>query len=235
MIDLRPQTLFHAMKTTNKKHSSTTLKEKDIITVHNLLILDESGSMQSIYRQALSGCNETIQSVRAADKRHDNQRHRFSLVAFNSTETRTILDDVPIAEVRDLTEEDYIPDAFTPLYDAMGRAINALERKVKEGDRVLVTIITDGEENDSKEYSLEAIRGMTGRLREKGWTFIYMGANHDADIVATRLDIRNKLTFEATVTGTVDMYRRCNKGQNYYYDKLAEMGRALGSCDDIQF
>lgn len=219
----------------DSKINKETISDPEIITVHNLLILDESGSMQSIYRQALSGCNETIQSVRAADKRHDNQRHRFSLVAFNSTETRTILDDVPIAEIRDLTEEEYLPDACTPLYDAMGRAITALERKVEEGDRVLVTVVTDGEENDSQEYSLEAIRAMTERLRDKGWTFIYMGANQDADAVAAELNIRNKLTFEATVSGTMEMYRRCNKGQNYFFDKLAEMGRSLGTCDDIPF
>ena len=219
----------------DSKINKETISDPEIITVHNLLILDESGSMQSIFRQALSGCNETIQLVRAADKRHDNQRHRFSLVAFNSTETRTILDDVPIAEVRDLTEEDYLPDACTPLYDAMGRAITALERNVEEGDRVLVTVVTDGLENDSQEYSLDAIRAMTGRLRNKGWTFIYMGANQDADAIAAELNIRNKLTFEATVSGTMEMYRRCNKGQNYFFDKLAEMGRDLGPCDDLPF
>ena len=223
------------MKTSNSKQDSIKIEEKDIITVHNLLILDESGSMQSIYRQALSGCNETIQSVRSVDQRHENQNHRFSIVAFNSTETRTILDDVPIAEVRDLAEDDYYPAACTPLYDAMGRAITALERKVKEGDRVLVTVVTDGEENDSQEYSLDIIRTMTERLRGKGWTFIYMGANQDADEVAAQLNIHNKLTFEATVMGTMEMYRRCNKGQNQFFDKLAEMGRDLVSCEDLDF
>ena len=218
----------------SKKHKKN-VPNPDLITVHNLLILDESGSMQTIYRQALTGCNETIQSVRAADRRHANQSHRFSFVTFNSTGTRTILDDVPIAEVRNLTEADFFPRECTPLYDAMGRAITALERRVKEIDRVLVTVVTDGEENDSNEYSLDAIRAMTERLREKGWTFIYMGANQDADVVAAQLNIYNKLTFEATVTGTMDMYRRCNKGQNYFFDKLAEMGRELGACDDIPF
>lgn len=218
----------------SKKHKKN-VPNPDLITVHNLLILDESGSMQTIYRQALTGCNETIQSVRAADRLHANQSHRFSFVTFNSTGTRTILDDVPIAEVRNLTEADFFPRECTPLYDAMGRAITALERRVKEIDRVLVTVVTDGEENDSNEYSLDAIRAMTERLREKGWTFIYMGANQDADVVAAQLNIYNKLTFEATVTGTMDMYRRCNKGQNYFFDKLAEMGRELGACDDIPF
>lgn len=218
----------------SKKHKKN-VPNPVLITVHNLLILDESGSMQTIYRQALTGCNETIQSVRAADRRHANQSHRFSFVTFNSTGTRTILDDVPIAEVRNLTEADFFPRECTPLYDAMGRAITALERRVKEIDRVLVTVVTDGEENDSNEYSLDAIRAMTERLREKGWTFIYMGANQDADEVAAQLNIYNNLTFEATVTGTMDMYRRCNKGQNYFFDKLAEMGRSLGTCDDILF
>lgn len=218
---------------------SQTIKERvheaDIITVHNLLILDESGSMQSIYHQALAGCNETIQSVRAADRRHANQSHRFSFVTFNSSGTRTILNDAPIAEVPDLTESDFFPRECTPLYDAMGRAITTLERKVKEDDRVLVTVVTDGEENDSREYSLDAIRAITGRLREKGWTFIYMGANQDANEVAAQLNIHNKLTFEATVTGTMDMYRRCNKGQNQFFDRLAEMGRDLLSCEDLDF
>lgn len=217
-----------------KKHKKN-VPNPDIITVHNLLILDESGSMQSIYNQALAGCNETIQSLRAADRRHANQSHRFSFVTFNSSGTRTILNDAPIAEVPDITEADFFPRECTPLYDAMGRAITALERRVKEIDRVLVTVVTDGEENDSNEYSLDAIRAMTERLREKGWTFIYMGANQDADEVAAQLNIYNKLTFEATVTGAMDMYRRCNKGQNYFFDKLAEMGRSLGTCDDIPF
>lgn len=223
------------MKTVKKHHKSTNVPKNEVITIHNLLILDESGSMRSIYLQALSGCNETIQSVRAADRRHENQTHRFSFVTFNSSGTRTVLDDAPIAEVKDLTEADYFPMECTPLYDAMGRAITALERKVKEGDRVLVTVVTDGEENDSKEYSLASIRAMTERLRKKGWTFIYMGANQDADEVAAQLNIHNKLTFEATVTGTMEMYRRCNKGQNQFFDRLAEMGRDLVSCEDLAF
>ncbi len=117
-------------------------KATERTTVHNLMILDESGSMQAIYNAALGGANETIQTIRAAEREHPDQDHRFTFVTFNTTGqwVKTVFDDVPIAEVRDLTKEDYRPDSCTPLYDAMGTSITSLERRVKEGDAVLVTV-----------------------------------------------------------------------------------------------
>ena len=55
-------------------------------TIHNLLILDESGSMQSIYQQALTGANETIQSIRSAQAKYPDQDHRFTFVTFNTVD-----------------------------------------------------------------------------------------------------------------------------------------------------
>ena len=218
---------------------SQTLKERvlesDIITVHNLLILDESGSMESIYHPSLSGCNETIQSIRGAQNRYENQDQRFSFVTFNSNGIRTVMDDLPIGEVRDLTPTDFHPDACTPLYDAVGKACSALEKKVTEKERVLVTIVTDGMENMSSEYSLEDIQAMTERLRGKGWTFIYMGANQNAKEVARTLKIKNSLTFETSVEGTENMYMRCGKGHRQFYDKLEEQGLDMLCADDLDF
>ena len=205
------------------------------ITVHNLLILDESGSMESIYGEALSGCNETIQNVWAAQRKYKNQDQRFSLVTFNSSGIKTKMDDLPITKVRELTADDYNPDDSTPLYDAIGKSCSALEKTVSPDDRVLVTIITDGYENSSNEYTLAAIQAMTERLREKGWTFIYMGANQNAREVALTLRIKNALTFEATAEGTENMYMRCGRGHRQYYDKLQELGRDMVSCDDLEF
>ena len=207
--------------------------KSEVITVHNLIILDESGSMNIIYREALSGCNETIGSVRAAQERYANQEHRVTFVTFNSFGVKTVLDDVPAAETRELTEEDFSPDGCTPLYDAIGQSVRALERKVGEGDRVLVTVITDGLENASVEYGEQAVREMTGRLRLKGWTFAYIGANQDAGRVARALNIRSSMTFEATGAGAEEMYRRCRKGHESFFSELADKGRDLVSCDDL--
>jgi Mg-chelatase subunit ChlD len=207
----------------------------EVITVHNLVILDESGSMNSIYRAALSGCNETIGAVRGAQERYANQEHRITFVTFNSYGVKTVLDDVPAADARDLIGEDFRPEGCTPLYDAIGQSVRALERKVGEGDRVLVTVITDGLENSSVEYGEKAVREMTGRLREKGWTFAYIGANQDAGKVARTLNIRSSMTFEATGEGAEEMYRRCRKGHAFFFSELADKGRDLVTCDDLPF
>ena len=128
--------------------------------IFNLIILDESGSMQSIKPAAINGMNETVQSIRAAQKKHEDQEHVVTLVSFNSSAIKTIYDCVPSAEVKELTDNDYIPDCCTPLYDAMGHSINALRPKVGSEDKVLVTVITDGEENSSTEYSGKAIKAL---------------------------------------------------------------------------
>ena len=216
------------------KHSNH-MEKNEIISVHNMLILDESGSMRSIYHQALTGANETIQSTRAAQKNYPDQDHRFTFVTFNTDTPRikTVIDDQPVAEVKDLTDDDYNPSSCTPLYDAMGMSIAALEKKVKEGDRVLVTVITDGLENASVEYSGKAVKEMVDRLREKGWTFVYIGANQDAVEVAKELSIDNALGFCASVEGTRAMFDKHRMSKDIYYEKISRMKRAM--VHDLDF
>ena len=195
-------------------------------TVHNLIILDESGSMGSIRKQALSGANETIMTIRNSQKSMPDLRHRLSFVTFDSRsdgkDVRTIIDDMPIDEVRDLTEEDYQPMGCTPLYDAMGLSLAALQQKVKADEHVLVTIITDGLENASHEYSGKAIKSIVGLLREKGWVFAYIGANQDAVEVASELNINNAMNYEATPTGYAHMVSESNKSSMRCYKKFQQ-------------
>jgi hypothetical protein len=216
----------------------------EITTIHNLLILDESGSMRMIYKQALSGANETIQTVRAAQEAHPELDQRLTFVTFNTAyeghptqgNIRTVFNDVPIEEVRDLTYKDYNPNACTPLYDAMGTSITALERKFKEGDRALVTIITDGLENASKEYNQGAIKAMVDRLREKGWTFVYIGANQDAVEVAKGLSINNHMAYESDPEGAERMFRKVMSRQSVFYSKIVrskEEGREMLSDENF--
>lgn len=192
------------------------------ITVHNLMILDESGSMQAIYNAALTGANETIQTIRSAEREHPDQEHRFTFVTFNGINPggKTVFNDVLIGEVRDLTTEDYRPNACTPLYDAMGNAITTLEKKVKEGESVLVTVITDGYENASREYSGAAVKAMVDRLRENGWTFAYIGANQNSVEVAKGLGIKNSLDFSADELGTFEMWGKYKMASKRLYNRI---------------
>ena len=120
--------------------------------IFNLIILDESGSMQLIKEEAINGVNETVQTILHAQQKHKEQEHFVSLVTFN-IDTRTIWECIPATEIKEISRTDYYPNCSTALYDAMGMSLNALLPHVAPNDKILVTIVTDGEENASKEYT----------------------------------------------------------------------------------
>jgi uncharacterized protein YegL len=193
--------------------------------IYNLIILDESGSMSAIERQAVSAMNETFQGIRNASKANPEQNFFVSLVVFEGSGVkgvRTVRDRIPVENIKDISQEEYRPGDCTPLYDAMGVAISSLSKVTKDGDPVLVTVITDGMENASEEYSGKAIKELVSRKREKGWTFAYIGANQDAVEVARELDIRNALNFEATEAGTKRMGRKLADATALYCKNVAD-------------
>ena len=190
--------------------------------IFNLLFLDESGSMSSIEKQTVDSVNETLQSVRAAQRKYTDQNHYVSLVTFNSDSVRTILDRVDASDVEDITPAQFNPACSTPLYDAIGRSVTELRKSVAENDKVLVTIITDGYENSSKEYNRACIKALTEKLNKEGWTFAYIGANQDAMAVSHSLGIVNAMNFDATVHGTVKMSERLNASRERWFFRIAK-------------
>ena len=140
-------------------------------------------------------------------------------------EVKTRRDRVPIEKIDNLTEKDYRPGGCTPLYDAMGQTLNRLEGLVAEGDKVMATIITDGYENSSEEYSGKTVKALVSRLREKGWVFAYIGANQDAVEVARDLNIANALNYDATPEGMVSMrfsFKKANRKMAEFVARCAE-------------
>ena len=112
--------------------------------VFNLIILDESGSMCAIKGEAISSVNESIQTIRCAEKENENQKHFVSLVTFNQ-KARTVYDCEPVSEIREMTSDDYHPDCCTALFDAMGYALTRLAVKVK--DNPFVWPISTGDDH----------------------------------------------------------------------------------------
>ena len=182
----------------------------EIKRIINLIILDASGSMESIYNHALSGTNETIQTIRIGQKDHPELQQCLTLASFNSgndyLKVKYSID--PIDEVKEITKEDYTAQGCTALYDAMGEMISELKRKMTPEDRVLVTVITDGYENSSTHWSGPQIKSLVEELRHEGWTFTYIGANQDVEEVAGSMGIRNSMAFEETEEGAAKMYKR---------------------------
>lgn len=199
--------------------------------IFNLLVLDESGSMSSIEKQAVDSVNETLQSVRAAQKKYEDQEHFVSFVTFNSDGIKTILDRVEAQRAEDITPAQFNPDSCTPLYDAIGISVNELKKSVAENDKVLVTIITDGYENASKEYNKASVKALTEKLGKEGWTFAYIGANQDAMAVSHDLGIKNAMNFQATVCGTVAMSQKLTTSRARWFGRIAEND----ACADEDF
>lgn len=193
--------------------------------VYNLIILDESGSMASIHKAAVDGLNETLQSIQSAQKQHvDSQNHFVSIVFFNSDEVRTLAENKPIHEIALLKMKDFNPTSCTPLYDAMGNCLTKLRYQLDKNEthQVLVTIITDGYENASKEYSASMIRNLVNDLKSIGWVFAYIGANQDVESVAESISIENRLSFQADDKGSRKMSKKLAKSRMRFYDKIAE-------------
>ena len=194
----------------------------EIKRIINLIILDASGSMESIYNQALSGTNETIQTIRMGQKDHPELQQCLTLASFNSGKDylKVKYSVAPIDEVKEITKEDYVACGCTALYDAMGEMISELKRKLTPEDRVLVTVITDGYENSSTHWSGPQIKSLVEGLRHEGWTFTYIGANQDVEAVAGSMGIRNTLAFEETEEGAKRMIAMDRSSRSRFYEKL---------------
>ena len=128
---------------------------------------------------------------------------------------------MPITKVPDLNEKDYQPTDNTPLYDAMGYSITNLQRYIDEDDNVLVTIITDGYENASREWNHQRIYQLVEDLKKKNWLFTYIGANQDALEVAKGMGIDHSMNYISDAEGTKAMFRKELRSRKSFYDKLA--------------
>lgn len=187
------------------------------MNIYNVIILDESGSMSSIYKETLSSMNEVLSGIRKNQEEFPDQKNFVTIVTFEGSGMKGIKmrrDRVPIESIGDFTEADYRPGGCTPLYDAMGKTLNDLEGLVHNDDRVMATVITDGYENASEEYSGKTIKALMDRLRGKGWTMAYIGANQDAVEVARDLHIDNALNFCATGEGVAMMGIKMKKARS---------------------
>ena len=191
--------------------------------VHNLIIVDESGSMECIRKQAFTGMNETLQTVRQLQQKYPDQVQLVTLLTFDSDHTTWHYDDASVLKTKDLSWKSYNPCGCTPLYDAIGKGISKVNAQIEEGDHVLVTIITDGEENSSEEWTLKMVRTMIEKLKKQGWTFTLIGTdNLDVETMAQSFAIDEHLEFQQSDAGTKAMFARERRSRERYNCCLAE-------------
>ena len=161
-----------------------------------VFIIDKSGSMSGLENDTLGGFNRLLHEQKELDERC------YVTTIFFNTNVSLIHDRTELSEIVPLKRDDYKPGGATALLDAMGYAIAKTERMLKGTLRhnhphnILFVIITDGEENASREYSKQTIKELVTHKEKEGWVFTFLGANIDAFAAADNLGIRREYAHE---------------------------------------
>lgn len=174
------------------------------------VVLDESGSMSSCWDQTISGFNEFVQGQRNAKEAGDA---KLTLNKFDAPRIETVFADRPLAEVPALDKTNYHPNGGTNLLDCIGYTIEQVndslaKLKKKERPGVIVLIMTDGEENQSRKYNNEQIKAMVAAAEKADWSFVFLGANIDAFSVGANfgMNVSNSVNYStANMAQTMDV------------------------------
>lgn len=199
----------------NKKATKRKIKTKTLVN----FILDKSGSMSSVWDATISGFNEYLNTLRK-----DGNEYDFSLTLFD-TEINKREVNVPIKTIKELDRLSYVPSGMTALYDATCNTIDEVKKSIKKGIKVLTVVMTDGEENSSKEYTQEQFKNKVKELEKtKMWSFIFLGANQDAWLNA------QKYGFQA---GSVATYNSTQAGTRAVFTMMASNTATAASSKDF--
>lgn len=214
------------MHITNKNKPYRGSIKRPVPTVYNLIILDESGSMSGVTGQTVSGCNETLNSIRTIAIENKEQRQFVSIYCFDTTNSRYLFQNEPIEKVKNLTSKDYRPNACTPLYDAIGYTVSQLKEIATDSNAIgKVIIITDGYENASKSWNHPSIVELIENLKKKGWLFTFMGANIDVEQTSRSLGIDSYIEFLQTEDSMKEMFECERRSQRAYFKKMSYLRR----------
>ena len=185
------------------------------MATRRIFLLDRSGSMATIRDDTIGGYNSFVQSQVPVGG-------TMSLYLFDH-ELTEVYKDVPIAEVKDLTTETYVPRGSTALLDAVGQIL-----KKEDGSKATMIILTDGEENSSSKFTNAHIKDLTEVRTKEGWDFVYLGANQDAFAVGQRMGINTTCEFQPErspqlfATLSAAMTQASQTGENVVIDRTLE-------------
>jgi len=169
-----------------------------------VVVLDKSGSMGDRQTDAIGGFNQFLK-----DQQDQPGEANLTLVMFDTT-YNVVHNGKPIKDVEPLTTETYRPGGNTALNDALARGIIETGKRLADmpedtrPDKVICVVITDGEENSSKEHTKGQVAEMVKHQEEKyDWAFIYLGANVNAFDEAQQLGIKRSMaqSFKASGQG----------------------------------
>lgn len=216
------------------KSRSSNSKASKVETFLLVFVLDRTGSMANCYDATISGFNEFLH----AQQREKAGEASMTLVQFDRYGDEPICQTryraTKLSRIADLgsPQNPYQPRGDTPLFDAVGETIVATDQEAGKYDHVLFIIQTDGYENASREYTQRQVFEMVGERRERGWDFVFLGADVDAYQLGGTLNvpIHNTMSYAsasqsgpafAALSGTATRYRRSRGASGGETDSVA--------------
>ena len=140
------------------------------------VILDKSGSMASKLKDVIEGFNAYLDGLAQEDK----VEYLFSLTLFDTQVAyREVA--IPLSQVHKLDKKSYQPGGNTALNDAIGITVRKVDADRPQVDKIVTVIMTDGEENSSREWTHDAVKALIDDKEKDGnWTFVFLGAAPNA-------------------------------------------------------
>ncbi len=145
-------------------------------SIHSYILLDRTGSMESMWTEALSSVNAYAAGLASLDggPAVDADVTLAVFDAQDGLQFDVIRDNVDATNWRNVSDADATPRGTTPLYDAIGRIVSVAETDRPE--KAVLVIMTDGMENASRELTREGAKAALDRARKKGWEVVFLGA-----------------------------------------------------------
>lgn len=175
---------------------------------HIVLVLDRSGSMSSVKDDAVGGFNQFLEEQKSFPG-----KATMTLAQFDH-EYDIVYDFVPIQHVASLTDKTFQPRGMTRLLDAVGMTIKGVGTNLadlpenKRPSKVVFAILTDGHENDSKEYTRAKVFEMIKHQEKKyNWQFAYLSSDLNAVLDAQAYGIPMHSTYHFTPGSGFEMKR----------------------------
>jgi hypothetical protein len=183
---------------------------------HIVVVLDRSGSMDSIRDDVIGGFNAFLSSQKA-----EAGQATLTLVQFDSQDPFEVVHDfLPIGEIPPLDRERFVPRGGTPLLDALGRTMLDLEARLaalaanERPERVLFATLTDGMENSSREFQRDPILHLIKEKTDRdGWQFVFLSADVAAIQEAVALGVSKDaaMVFDKNAQGTAAAFRNLSR------------------------
>ena len=152
------------------------------------IVLDMSGSMAPLVHDTLIGLNQYIKDTKQ-DAIDTGSKITLSLMQFDTVQ-EWVEKVTPAADVKEVTSEVYHPRGSTALYDAIGVMVGELDKTSTKTNRSYIVIITDGQENASREFTRENIKELISKKQNESWNFVYLGANQDSFLAAGAMGVK---------------------------------------------